>query len=87
MTTQDSVAQVLKRLSEIARTNGETLNAKTIDFITQDAQRRLAEGWTVDEVVWYLTNMEEVNPDLEEDIAVRRMQQITSRVKTRLASL
>jgi hypothetical protein len=55
-----------------------------LGLMLEHAARLGEEGWTCDEVVSLLRNTEEVNPDLSEEIALRRMATIRSNVEKRL---
>lgn len=46
-------------------------------------KQKLADGWTVDEVVSYANFTEEVNPTLSEQFALTRMKQVLDRVAAR----
>jgi len=66
------------------------LNAPDLDEelkkkLTFEAERRFCEGWTVFEVVRLFDCIEDVNPDLEEGVALCRMAAINAEVKERLA--
>ncbi len=53
--------------------------------LTSEAKRKFSKGWNVGEVVRLFNCIEDVNPDLEEDVALRRMAKINAEVKERLA--
>lgn len=70
-------ASVLARLPEVT-------DPRDLGLIREHAARLGEEGWTCEEAVSLLRNMEEVNPDLSEDVALRRMATIRSNVEKRL---
>jgi hypothetical protein len=59
-----------------------------LDYLT--VQRGIADlqarGWTDEEIVSYMRWMEEVNPDADEDTAIRKMKEVRERTETRLAT-
>ena len=78
--------KVVNSLRRIAKDNG--VEGEDLDFITvknfQEGIRRLSGmGFTVDELIAYYRNTEEVNPDLDEDTALKRMKAIMDKVKKR----
>lgn len=72
----DALGMVMQRLN--------VADERDFAMLRDDAARMLVEGWTVNEVVSLLRCTEEVNPDLAEDVALRRMSQIRSAVLERL---
>lgn len=56
-------------------------------LIKLDIARRLEQGWLADEIVDYARHQEAIQPDLDEDKALARMNTVKNRVKERLASV
>lgn len=54
-----------------------------IELFKADIARRYVDGWTENECVRYCMCMEEVDPNLDEDIALTRMAWIRGEVKAR----
>lgn len=77
------VAEVLTRLRNISPDNGETI-MRSLSSYKSDIYDMLEQGWTSDEVVSLLRLTEGVTPELDEDVACKRMAEITARVKLRL---
>lgn len=44
------------------------------ETIIQDAEKLLNDGWEYKDILSYLKTFEEVNPNLEEDVALQRRQ-------------
>jgi hypothetical protein len=51
------------------------------EFVIREAQRLLDAGYTTEDAVAYLKNLEEVNPTLPENVALRRMKKISSKYR------
>ncbi len=68
-TQKQFVDQVMSRLPKIP-------DERDIPMLQLDAAKYFDEGWTVNDTVAYFRCMEEVNPELEEGIALARMHAI-----------
>jgi hypothetical protein len=80
-----TLERVLERLADIASAHGQELSSETLVLVTRDAARKLAAGWTADEVVAHMRNIEEINPELPEDLALARMRRTAAAAEARLA--
>jgi hypothetical protein len=80
-----TLERVLERLADIASAHGQELSSETLVLVTRDAARKLAAGWTADEVVAHMRNIEEINPELHEDLALARMRRTAAAAEARLA--
>lgn len=58
---------------------------RDLAMIKSDVPRFFKKGWTISETVAFLRLTEEVNPELSEEFALRRMAEITATVENRLA--
>lgn len=81
--TEILVDEIVIELLRVAK-NG--LSGHDIGGITADATYKLNQGWTKAEVLSYCKNSEEVNPDLDEDIAISNMNRICTEVEARLGT-
>lgn len=66
------VEQVFKNLPEI-------LDLQDKQMVESEVLRLLISGWEITDIVSYICCMEEVNPSLNEDIAIQRMNEIRSK--------
>lgn len=82
MNTQ--VQKVLERLLHIATIGNFTDRDR--DIVTSIIASNLEAGWTEDEIFQYLKHCEEINSSIDEDFAIKRMQEITVKVKQRLGT-
>lgn len=58
-----------------------------LDTVTRAIEELEAKGWTAGEAASYLRWMEHVNPDIDEDTALRNMKAVRERVEARLACI
>lgn len=75
------VSRVMNTLSEY------DISAEDMATLRSDAEDYISKGWTVQEVVSLLVNLEEVHPDLNEDVAIATMSRIRKSVGNRLATV
>lgn len=69
-----------KTLAEKACSSFPQLNGcEYRDTIVHDVEKLLKDGWEYTDVRAYLRTFEEVNPDLEEDVALNRRQLLYSK--------
>lgn len=52
-----------------------------LNSFRDDIQRSLESGWSKSDIKLFLKQTEELNPDLSEEIALRRMNEINARYK------
>jgi len=71
---------ILASLPEI-----KDLEFKTV--IESHAKNLLNDGWSIPDIVSYISCMEEINPDLDEDIAVSRMVAIRNKYPDNKAAI
>jgi hypothetical protein len=83
--TLNDTYRTLDRLQSIAICHEQVLDSKTLNSLSSDISSKLYEGWSVDELVRYHKNCEEVNPGLSEDIANSRMDVVREKVIHRLS--
>lgn len=48
-------------------------------MVESEVRYLLGRGWNVQDVILYISSMEEVSPGLDEDVAISRMNQIRSK--------
>ncbi len=66
----DSVAaKVMMKIPEID-------SPEDRDKIEKLVKEFLSKGWEVSDVIIYIRSMEEVSPELDEDVAIQRMNQV-----------
>ena len=90
--TGSDVERAMARLSNVAKLARQDPGEKPFDpFEGQDrdsvkkhAEDLLDQGWTVNEVVSYLSKTEEVDPSLDEESALASMNSIRKQVAARL---
>jgi hypothetical protein len=59
------------------------LTENDIGLIKADISNKLTRGWNESEIISYLKNMEEIDPTITEDIALRLMGQVKENVAIR----
>lgn len=69
------VREVRRRLPKIEASEHEFVNMGIVDMFER--------GWTVDETRAWCYWLEHVNPDIDEDVALRNMKRISDFVKLR----
>ena len=75
---------VLERLEEYSLPGGmQDWEIPMIQAAIEDLQKK---GWTDDEIVSKLKWLEHVNPEVEEDVALRCMKRVDEQVAARLAA-
>lgn len=83
--TKDPVTVDLEStLDRIMHRIGEMSYPDDAPMIRSDAKRMIKQGWIPDEIVRYLRCREEVDKELEEDVALARMTSIRESVLKRL---
>jgi hypothetical protein len=75
---EDFAEKVLKRLSDWHRSQH---TAADIPAMKGSAIQMMKAGWSFEDVVSHMKNMEEVNPDLPEETALARMKKISDKYK------
>jgi len=75
------VEKVIQRLVSIAAWLDHTPTEDDLNSIRELAEHWKKKGWSDDDLVAYFKNSEEINPELAEDIAIRRMQVIVDKYK------
>lgn len=78
---KDEAKKIIKRLQN---SYPDFTNEDDIENILAQAEYKLDEGWTSDEVYQFHRNNEEVDPDKSEDSALAAMKKVTDAVKARL---
>lgn len=74
--------KVYSRVASYAK--GE-ISAEDQKRMKRDIASKMKAGWTASEIVSYMKNMEEVNPEQDEDKALARMKVVSDAVAARLA--
>jgi len=65
---------------EVAREqNTEEMVALDREAISHCVDDRIARGWAPEDVLAYAINLEHVNPVLEEDVALKRMAEVSKK--------
>ena len=89
---ESHVSRLMERLTRVHRLVTEEdesiedkdINSTDREMLESDANRKIKAGWTADEVYQFMKNCEEVNPKLDEGIAIRNMESVSNRVRDRL---
>lgn len=81
MTHATTAAAVAARLSRIAP---DPIAESDLEHLTAHAEMLSRDGWTADEIVAYLRNMEEVDASLNEDTALHRMIMLRDQTEHRI---
>jgi hypothetical protein len=79
MTAQ--VERVVERLVRIASYHEHVPTSDDIEAIGKMATYYAEEGWAEDDLVDYFKHSEEINPNLDEDTAIRRMVNISDKYR------
>jgi hypothetical protein len=79
----ENVDAVYSRLLNIAKDVNDISKSEE-QMTKRDIKQMQATGWTDDEIVSCLRNMEHINPDIEEDKALKRMADVKKKVEHRL---
>lgn len=83
--TKDPVTVDLEStLDSIMHRIGKMSYPEDAQLIRSEAKQRIRQGWIPDEIVRYLRCREEVDKELEEDVALARMASIWESVLKRL---
>jgi hypothetical protein len=84
MTNDPVTVDLESTLDSIMRRIGEMSHPDCFDDVRNDAKEFIEEGWLPSEIVDHLRCREEVDKELEEDVALARMAVIEKRVEARL---
>lgn len=84
MTNDPVTVDIQSTLDRIMDRIGEMSYPEDAPMIRSDAKRMIKQGWIPDEIVRYLRCCEEVDKELEEDVALARMASIRESVLKRL---
>lgn len=83
--SEDVVQQVLTRLKEIRSARyWSPIDEDDLVTMRHDIESKVRAGWTCSELVQYLRNTEEVDPDLDEDRALANMAKVKKQAALRL---
>lgn len=82
---KDEVEDIFDSLSKNVHPDGK-ISDDDADSVKGGIKKHLKAGWTRAEIVAFMRNMEEVNPDMDEDKALKRMKEIRDKVEARLAA-
>ncbi len=75
--------QILERLKALSATE---LCQMELDAMKWDIASKLKKGWLADEIVAHMRNMEAINPDIDEGLALAIMRRVTNEVNARLST-
>ena len=78
MTQDEFMSEVWKRLPVIAPSE--------VQFVIRAVEEKFERKWTVHETSAWCRCLEHVDPDLDEDVALRGMKRIEDNVKLRLGN-
>lgn len=84
MTKDPVTVDIESTLDRIMDRIGEMSYPEDAPMLRYDAKRMIRQGWIPDEIVRYLRCCEEVDKDIEEDVALARMAYIRQDVLNRL---
>lgn len=77
---QDDEAMAIRVLELL----GVDLDDEHRQSAIRDIKRKIKDGWLQQEILAYMRNMEEVNPDISEERALANMRRIKAAVMARL---
>lgn len=67
--------QVMIKIPQITDPQDKFMVEKEVKYL-------LSKDWNVSDVIFYISSMNEVDPELDEDIAIQRMNQIRSKYQS-----
>jgi hypothetical protein len=77
--TDDRVAVIMRRINALAH-----LASEDVGLMQATADQLVSEGWSGDDVFSFLRNMEEVSPGIPEAVALRRMEKLREKYRSKM---